>query len=76
MSFYPGPRTKITNCRHFDNIYFFKFPCVTNITLHSKHYRKHAVMHLEVNASMLNRFIFTLCYFRPVLPIISLNTFL
>jgi hypothetical protein len=39
---------------------------VTNISSHSKHYRKHAVVHSEVNANVLNRFI--VFHFKPAPP--------
>jgi hypothetical protein len=35
---------------------------VTNISSYSKHYRKHAVIHSEVNANVLNRFILKLSF--------------
>jgi hypothetical protein len=62
VPFYPGPWPKI-NCGHFDNIYFLKMPIgrlvayITNISSFSKQYRKHAVIRLQVNALVLNRFI-------------------
>jgi hypothetical protein len=70
MSFYQGTWPKMTNCGHFDNIYF-KMPIgrlvayVTNISSYSKYYRKLAVVHSEVNANVLNQFIFIVCNFRP-----------
>jgi hypothetical protein len=34
---------------------------VTNISSYSKHHRKHAAIHSEVNANVLKRFIFIIC---------------
>jgi hypothetical protein len=59
----------MTNCRHFD-ILFLKLPMgravgnVTNISSHFRHYRQHAVIHFEVSANILNRYIFIVCHFR------------
>jgi hypothetical protein len=59
MSFYPGPWPKTTKFGHFDNIYLVKMPIgrrvayVINISSHSEHYKKHAVIHWGVNANVL-----------------------
>jgi hypothetical protein len=47
-------------------------PYVTNICAHPKRYRKHAVIHLEVNANVLNRFMFIVCHFGPDFPTINI----
>jgi hypothetical protein len=39
---------------------------VSNISSCSKHYRRHAVIYIEVSANLLNLFIFIVCHFRPV----------
>jgi hypothetical protein len=48
-------------------------PYVTNISSCSKHYRKHASVHSEVSADVLNRFGFIVGHFRPVSPTTSRN---
>lgn len=69
MKFYAGP--KITNCGQFG--YFLNdhrnSSCLCNKHFFIlRHYIKHACIHSEVNANVLNRHIFLLCHFMSVSP--------